>query len=231
MNVDLYAEGEKTVSLVVINNKLKTKEKIEGCIKRIIDIIGGICGLALIIPIMIGIYIAQKVSKDKGSIFYKQVRIGKDGKKFEIYKFRTMVTGADEKLQKYLEENEDARKEFKLYRKLRDDPRITKLGYFLRKTSIDEIPQFINVLKGDMSLVGPRPYLVREKEDMGLYYNHIIKCKPGITGLWQVNGRSETTFNERVQIDMFYVHRYSLKMDLKILIQTIKKVIVREGAL
>ena len=103
-----------------------------------------------------------------------------------MYKFRSMVIGADEKLKKYLEENEEARLEYKKYKKMKDDPRVTKIGKFIRKTSLDEFPQFINVLKGDMSLVGPRPYLEREKEDMTYFYKYIVSCKPGVTGLWQV---------------------------------------------
>ena len=142
-----------------------------------------------------------------------------------------MVVGADEILGKYLEENEDARKEFEENHKLRNDPRITKLGKFLRKTSIDEIPQLFNVLKGDMSLVGPRPYLLKEKEDMGIYYSSIIQCRPGITGFWQVSGRSGLTFEDRVKIESSYINNNSLKTDAQILIKTIKTVLKKEGAM
>ena len=138
---------------------------------------------------------------------------------------------ADEKLKQYLEENEDARIEYKKYKKLKNDPRITKLGDFLRRTSIDEFPQFINVLKGDMSLVGPRPYLHREIEDMGDNYNTIILVKPGITGYWQVNGRSQKDFKERTDMDVAYVHDRSLWFDIKILIKTVLKTFKKEGAM
>ena len=152
-------------------------------LKRIVDIIGTLFGVIMLVPMTIGIYIANLIVGDKGPIFYSQNRIGKDGKNFKMYKFRSMVMGADEKLEKYLQENEDARKEYKINKKLKDDPRVTKIGKFIRKTSIDEFPQFINVLKGEMSLVGPRPYLPREINDMGYAYQYITAVKPGVTGL------------------------------------------------
>ena len=211
--------------------KSKMKVKFEEIVKRGVDVLGGICGALALIPLIAIISIANWFSGDRGPLFYSQERIGKDGKIFKMYKFRSMVVGADEKLQKYLEENEEARKEFKKYKKLKDDPRITKIGKFIRKTSLDEFPQFINVLKGDMSLVGPRPYLEREKEDMTYFYKYIVACKPGITGFWQVSGRNEVTFNDRVRMDMEYFRRNGLKVDAKILGLTVKKVIGREGAI
>ena len=134
-------------------------------------------------------------------------------------------------IKKYLEENEEARKEYKKYKKLRNDPRISKLGEILRTTSIDEFPQFFNVLLGNMSLVGPRPYLPREKEDIGEYYESITSCKPGITGYWQVNGRSNTTFEERLELDDYYIKNKSLWLDFKIMVKTALQIIVRKGAL
>ena len=157
-----------------------------------------------------------------GPIFYKQKRIGKDGKTFEMYKYRTMVVDADEKLKQYLEENEEAREEYSKYKKLKHDPRVTKIGNFLRKTSLDEFPQLLNILKGEMTLVGPRPYLPREKEDMGEFYKEIIKCKPGITGWWQINGRSNTTFEERLEKDEYYVKNRNILLDIKIVGKTKK---------
>ena len=155
--------------------------------KRFIDICAGVAGMCVLIPLTIILYIVKIVDKDKGPLFFSQDRIGKDGKLFKMYKFRTMVVGADDVLKKMLDENEKAREEYAKNKKLKNDPRITKIGKFLRSTSLDEFPQFINVLKGDMSLVGPRPYLPREEDDMGYYYYYITKCKPGITGLWQVS--------------------------------------------
>lgn len=213
----------------VENNKPK-KHITYNIVKRIVDILGGIVGVILLIPITIIVHIARIITKENdGPLFYEQLRIGKNGKQFRIYKYRSMVVGADDILAKYLLENEEARKEYKKYKKLEKDPRITKVGNILRKFSIDEFPQFINVLKGDMSLVGPRPYLLREKEDMGEAYNKIITAKPGITGFWQVNGRNEIDFKERTQMDINYVQNRNLWLDLKILLKTFFKILDKEG--
>lgn len=210
----------------------KFKLIIEKGIKRLVDIVGGLIGVITLIPLTIIIYIARKVlHEDDGPIFYEQLRIGKNGRTFRMYKYRSMVVGADELLKEYLEENEEARKEYKEYKKLKDDPRVTKVGNFIRKTSLDEFPQFINVLKGDMSLVGPRPYLPREKEDMGEYYTYIIKSRPGITGYWQIAGRSDVTFDDRLKMDYDYNKNSSLKNDLKILVKTVLNVMKKEGAI
>ena len=228
-NIDIK-EKQNIVIKQKENKKIKTA--IEKFIRRTIDIIAGIFGTILLVPITIGIYIARKILKeDDGPIFYEQLRIGKNGKEFKIYKYRSMVMHADEKLWEYLNENDEAREEYFQYKKLKNDPRITKLGKFLRRTSIDEFPQFINVLKGDMTLVGPRPYLYREKEDMGSKYQQIVTVKPGLTGLWQVSGRSDVDFNERLEIDTKYIRDRSLLLDLKILLRTVSKVIKKGGAI
>lgn len=159
-----------------------------------------------------------------------QERIGQDGKRFKMLKFRSMVVDADEKLKSFLEENEDIRNEFYVYRKIKNDPRVTKVGRFLRKTSLDEFPQFINVLLGDMSIIGPRPYLERELEDMGQYYNVIIQYKPGITGLWQISGRSDVSFEDRLEMDIKYHKDHSNVKDIEILLKTIGHVLNKEGA-
>ena len=230
-----YISNNEITALVPYNDismyKSKVKVKLEKTAKRTLDIIGGIVGILALIPLTIMIYIANLICKDKGPVFYSQERIGKNGKKFRMYKYRSMVVGADEKLEKYLEENEEAREEYKVYKKLKNDPRITKIGGFIRKTSIDEFPQFINVLKGEMSLVGPRPYLEKEKEDMTYFYKYIVSCKPGVTGLWQVSGRSEVTFDERVHMDMDYFRKNSFGNDVKIIKQTVEKIVKREGAI
>lgn len=234
---------EKEAEIVVVNNETALvqpqqyiPEKTDSLLirkifKRLIDILGGIVGTIVLIPLTIGIAIANLICKDNGPIFYSQYRMGKNGKLFKMYKYRSMVVGADEKLKKYLEENEEARKEYKKYKKLKHDPRVTKIGEFIRKTSLDEFPQFINVLKGDMSLVGPRPYLEREKEDMNGYYKYITTCKPGLTGLWQISGRSDVDFATRIDLDMQYYYNHSLKGDIKILFKTAMKLVKREGAL
>lgn len=222
--------NERPINTTIRKNNIKLK--IENIVKRVVDICGGLIGTIVLIPLTIIIYIARIVlHENDGPIFYDQLRIGKNGKVFKMYKYRSMVIGADEKLFKYLEENEEARLEYKKYKKLKNDPRITKVGKFIRKTSLDEFPQFINVLIGDMSLVGPRPYLPREKEDMGEYYDYIIKTRPGITGYWQIAGRSDVTFDDRLKMDYDYIENKSLKIDSKIFIKTVLNVIKKEGAI
>jgi len=209
----------------------KNEQKIYIIMKRFMDIIGGIIGIIILIPLIIIVYIGNMISKDSGSVFYIQRRIGANGKYFKIYKFRTMVVGADKKIRKYLKENPEEAREYEKYKKLKNDPRITKFGMFLRKTSIDEFPQFINVLKGEMSLVGPRPYLTKEKKEMGKYYRHIIKCKPGLTGIWQVSGRSNVTFTDRLEMDMEYIKTKNIKTDIKLIFKTFAKIFKKEGAI
>ena len=199
-------------------------------IKRIVDILGGIVGAMFLIPLSIGIWLGNRICGDKGPLFYTQDRIGQNGKIFKMYKFRSMVVGAEEKLKELLEKDEEARKEYSTYKKLKNDPRVTKVGEFIRKTSLDEFPQFINVLKGELSLVGPRAYMVTEKPEMGDAYETIIQCKPGITGLWQVSGRSDVTFENRLDMDIDYYENYSLGKDIQILFKTVSAVLNRDGA-
>lgn len=199
-------------------------------VKRLIDIIFGLIGLILLIPISLLIKIVSILNGDFGSIFFTQSRIGINGKEFKFYKYRTMVPNADERLFKLLEEDEAAAAEYKIHKKLKNDPRITKIGKILRKTSIDELPQLINVFLGDMSLIGNRPYLPREKEDMGEYFDEIVKSKPGLTGYWQVSGRSDTTFANRLNLESYYSNHMSLWMDIKIFFKTFGAVIFGHGA-
>lgn len=220
--------NENISELVIEDSPYANKEYF--FIKRVVDIIGGIVGCILLIPISIMVKIAYLISGDTEPIFFKQDRIGKNGKTIKIYKFRSMVANADDILQKMLETDPEKAREYKRYKKLKDDPRITKVGKFIRDYSIDEIPQFISVVKGDMSLVGPRPYLIREKDDIGDYYDMIIKCKPGVSGYWQVNGRSHTDFVYRLELDEYYFKRRSLLLDFKIIIKTFIKVFKKDGA-
>lgn len=232
MNNNYYIKENKKVKDLKMKKETKLIVKLMyRIVKRIIDFIGGIIGTIILIPLTIGIFIANIMLKNKGPIFYVQERIGKNGKIFKMYKFRSMVVGADEKLDKYLAENLEAFEEYKVYKKLKDDPRVTKVGDFIRKTSLDEFPQFINVLKGQMSLVGPRPYLPREIEDMGDYYSYIIKNKPGVTGYWQVRGRNDVTFSDRLKMDMDYHNKANLLLDMKLIIKTILRVVKKEGAI
>ncbi len=208
---------------------LENTSKLYAITKRTIDIVGAIIGLVLTSPLFLIISIFYLFGDSKGPIFFKQVRVGKNGKRFYIYKFRSMIVNAEEKLkadkelyEKYLRNN------YKL--EPHEDPRITKLGRFLRKTSLDEIPQLINVLKGEMSLVGPRPVVVEELREYGNRVNEFLSVKPGITGYWAVSGRSSVDYPERVDLELFYVYNQSLLFDLKIIIKTVITVLLRKGA-
>ena len=198
--------------------------------KRLIDICGALVGIAILLPLTVVVAIINFANKENGPLFYSQKRIGKNGKYFKMYKFRSMVVGADEILKKLLDENEDLRKEFEETRKLQDDPRITKVGRFLRKTSLDEFPQFINVLKGEMSLVGPRAVIDGEIEKFGEHKEEVLSVKPGITGYWAANGRSNTSYDERVEMETYYANNISILLDIQILLKTVISVIKKEGA-
>ena len=213
-------------------SETKTNRKIlYKVLKRIIDIIGALIGIVILIPTTVIIYLARKISKeDNGPLFYEQLRYGKNGKVFRLYKYRSMCIGADKKLKEYLENNEEAKREFEKTHKLQNDPRITKIGDFLRKTSLDELPQMINILKGDMSLVGPRPVIEKEVEEYGENKERFLSVKPGLTGYWQVNGRSNTTFKERMEMELYYVDNRSLWLDIKIFFKTFITVFKKEGA-
>lgn len=224
---DISSEVEK---IGVHKNENKILTYLNLFIKRIADIIGSVVGIIFLVPITIIVAILNVLHKDYGPIFYSHKRIGKNGKYFKMYKFRTMVVDADKKLAELLENDEEARKEWDMNRKLKNDPRITKIGKILRKTSIDEFPQFINVLKGDMSLVGPRAVIDGEIEKFGIYKKDILSVKPGITGYWAANGRSSTSYDERVFMEYKYVENFSIFMDVKILIKTVVSVLKKEGA-
>lgn len=198
--------------------------------KRLLDFIIGIFGIILLIPVSLGVWIANMINGDFGPLIFKNKRVGLNGKTIYVYKYRSMCKNAEQVLEDLMNKNPKIKEEYLTNKKLENDPRITKVGKFIRKTSIDELPQFINVLIGNMSIVGPRPYLHREIEDMGEAYEDIIKCKPGITGLWQVSGRSETTFKERTELDVKYKNKRSLWIDIKIFFKTIKVVLVGKGA-
>lgn len=199
--------------------------------KRIIDIMAGICGCLLLIPLTLYVSHKNKKSGDTDPIFFKQKRIGENGEDIYIYKYRSMVPNAEKVLEELMAKDPAIKEEYLTNKKLVNDPRITEVGHFLRRTSLDEFPQFINVLKGDMSLVGPRPYLPREKDDMDIYYKSIVRCKPGITGMWQANGRSDVGFIDRCKLDDYYYRNWTLGLDMIIIYKTIKSVIYGKGAL
>lgn len=199
-------------------------------IKRIFDILVALIGLIFIIPMALVIKVAYIMQGDFTSIIYTQDRIGKNGKLFKLYKFRSMVPNADEVLFRTLELDKVMAQEYSINKKLKDDPRVTKIGKIIRKLSIDEFPQFINVFLGDMSLIGNRPYLPREQKDMGKYYEDIIKTKPGLTGFWQVSGRSNTTFEKRLKLEKEYSDNASFRLDVKIFFKTFEVVFFGRGA-
>lgn len=216
--------------ILMISNSRGVSQIGSYVLKRIMDICAGLCGVILLVPLTIFVYLKKVKQGDKGPVFYTQNRIGKDGKEFKIYKYRTMVVGADEILDDLMRENPAIRDEYNKNKKLVDDPRITDIGRFLREKSLDEFPQLINVLLGQMSLIGPRPYLPREKDDMGDYYDDIISCKPGLTGMWQTHGRSDVDFEHRLVLDEYYYRNWSFWLDITILFKTVKQVLYGYGA-
>ncbi len=188
--------------------------------KRFFEIIFSLFIIIFSFPIFILFAILIKLSS-KGPIFYYQTRLGKNKKTFKCIKFRTMSEESDDILKNLLLQNEELREEFEKTQKLKNDPRITPFGKFLRKTSLDELPQFLNVLKGEMSIVGPRPIIEDEKVRYGKNLNQVLSIKPGITGLWQVSGRNNLSYERRVLLDLIYVNDRNFNMDFNILIRTI----------
>ena len=197
--------------------------------KRALDIAATVVGVVLISPIFLTLCLLVWLESG-GPVFYTDQRMGRDGKLFSCVKFRTMVPHAESVLQRMLEEDPELRKEYLEFHKLRQDPRVTRVGRFLRKTSLDELPQLWNVLRGDMSLVGPRPYLPRESGEIGVTQSEILRVYPGITGPWQVSGRNRTSFVERVKIDAHYVRNWSIWLDLVILARTAMTVLLARDA-
>ncbi|MDD5826160.1 MAG: sugar transferase [Bacilli bacterium] len=218
-----------------LNNKenvkiiLKVKELGYNIIKRLFDVLVGMIGMIFVIIVAIIYKIIAIITGDFKPIFYCQNRIGKNGKEFKLYKFRTMIYNADEVLKELLKKSK-YKKEWNKYQKLSNDPRITKIGHILRKTSLDELPQFINVLKGNMSLIGPRPLLKGELDAHNGNHNIYEAVRPGISGWWASHGRSGTTYEERLELEYFYVKNKSLLLDLKCIFCTIKAVIWKSGA-
>lgn len=186
-------------------------------IKRLMDIFGAVLGFILFLPVFILVPLLIKLDDPKGSVFFSQIRVGKNGQVFRMYKFRTMVPDAEAQLDHLLDKNETTGAMFKM----RDDPRVTRVGQLLRKTSLDELPQFINVFKGEMSLVGPRPPLPREVMHYTAYHRQRLLVKPGCTGLWQVKGRSAVGFETMVRLDLVYIKRRGIGLDIKILLKTL----------
>ena len=198
-------------------------------VKRILDLCATVIGGALVLPFFVILTLLVYIESGR-PVFYNDYRMGRDGNLFACAKFRTMVPDAEKILLRMLEEDSGMRWEYSTYHKLQNDPRLTRVGRFLRKTSLDELPQLWNVMRGEMSLVGPRPYLPRESKEIGVTQSEILRVPPGVTGPWQVAGRNQTTFNERVRMDADYVRHWSVWLDLVLLARTVQTVVLRRGA-
>lgn len=228
MNIDAVNQGKiENISIVRVKNNEKIKNKPYIYVKRGIDVILSTIALVVLSPVFLILAILIKLDS-KGPVFFLHTRIGKNGKNIKIYKFRTMVTNAEELIKEFTPEQ---MKEYKENYKLTNDPRITKIGKFLRKTSLDELPQLINIIKGDLSIIGPRPVVKDELEKYGENMAKFLSVTPGLTGNWAANGRNNTTYEERMKLELEYVDNISLKTDIKIFFQTIFAVIKKEGAM
>ena len=219
--------GSKKDSLAkrLFNGELSVNPLNQAFIKRLFDVVFSLLVLTLFSPVYLILALLIALSSP-GSIFYIQERVGKNHKTFSCIKFRTMVMNADEILLKLMETSPDIRQEFEDNFKLKQDPRITKIGRFLRLTSLDEFPQFWNVLKGDMSVVGPRPLVAEELPCYGVHIEKVLTIKPGITGLWQVSGRNDIPYNRRILIDLYYAKKHNFWLDMWIIVKTIGVVLV-----
>ncbi len=205
---------------------MEIKGKIYRGFKRITDIVLGCVGLIILLPVFLIIGICIKIDS-KGPVIFAHKRIGKNGKKFNMYKFRSMYENAEEMIENFSEEQ---KREYQENFKLENDPRITKVGKLLRKTSLDELPQIVNIIKGDLSIIGPRPIVDEELEKYGENKEKFLSITPGLTGYWQANGRSNTTYEERMQMELYYIDNQSLLLDIKIFFKTIVSVLKKEGA-
>lgn len=213
-------------STAKVTNKQIVNKPVYDFIKRFTDIVCSAIAIVLLSPFFIIISIAIKATS-KGPVIFVHKRVGKNGKKIGIYKFRSMVMNAEELIEKFTPEQKE---EFKKNFKLKNDPRITKIGKFLRKTSLDELPQLFNILKGDLSIVGPRPIVEVETEIYGEYKNMLLSVKPGLTGFWAANGRSDISYKRRRAMEIYYVKNRSLLFDIKIIFKTVISVFKGEGA-
>ncbi|MBR0427033.1 MAG: sugar transferase [Clostridia bacterium] len=207
-------------------NKINDKKVVYKAIKRVFDIVFSLIGLILLSPVFLIIAVIIKLDS-KGPVFFVHSRIGEKGKSIGIYKFRTMVNNAEDLIKSFTPEQKE---EFEKSYKLENDPRITKIGNFLRKTSLDELPQILNILKGELSIIGPRPIIQAELDKYEENKDKFLSVRPGLTGYWAANGRSDTTYEERMKMELYYVDNMSFKLDVKIFFKTIFAVLKKEGA-
>jgi exopolysaccharide production protein ExoY len=206
------------------------KSPVGGATKRALDVVVGIVALLLLLPLCLVIAAAIKLFEG-GSVFYGHPRVGYRSRMFNCWKFRTMAEGGEALLAEHFRKNPSAKVEWELTRKLKDDPRVNKLGRFLRASSLDELPQILNVIRGDMSLVGPRPVTQSELvEKYGKRSTYYLRARPGVTGLWQVSGRSDVAYEDRVLLDCKYLNQWSLALDLKIIAKTVPAALSRAGS-
>lgn len=224
--MDANIQNAKALTKIEIND-MEIKSKIYRGFKRIVDVILGCIGLVLLSPVFLILAICIKIDS-KGSVIFAHKRIGKNGKEFNMYKFRSMYENAEEMIENFSEEQ---KKEWQENFKLENDPRITRIGNFLRKTSLDELPQIVNIIRGDLSIIGPRPVTGEELEKYEENKEKFLSITPGLTGYWQANGRSNTTYEERMQMELYYVDNQSLWLDIKIFFKTIVSVVKKEGAM
>lgn len=224
----IYELSNTRTNLIVFSNRLKSRYRL--ILKSTSDFFLSLLIFPFLIPIILYIAFKIRLAEPKKSVIFSQERLGKNGEIFVCYKFRTMRENSDALLKAYLSEHPEEVNYYKQYHKYKHDPRVTELGHFLRKTSLDELPQIFNVLKNEMSFIGPRPYMLEEEDKIAKHCDTILSVKPGITGLWQVSGRSDIDFKSRVDLDIWYIQNWNLWMDLVILIKTIKTVLFRDGA-
>ena len=225
MDSKIDLSSNTLITATILDRDLVSKNNIA----RVLDITLILLAAPYIILAFLVLAILIKLDSP-GPVFYRQTRIGQFGRKFGVYKFRTMVQNADRVLQEYLDKSPSLKAEWLATHKLKQDPRVTRLGVLLRKASLDELPQLWNIIIGDMSLVGPRPIVDAEVEKYGKCFQLYVQVRPGLTGLWQVSGRNNTTYERRVELDEYYVRNRSLKLDLKILLKTALVVIKKDGA-
>lgn len=223
----IYNLFNSRTNIFAIQNSLQNNLNI--ILKRILDLLIAVIVSPFLIIVFSVIILIMKIIEPKGNIFFSQPRLGLNGRHFRCYKFRSMCMNQDF-MSEWLKANPDEEEYYKVFKKYKNDPRVTKVGKILRKTSLDELPQILNVLKGEMSIVGPRPYLPSELPDLKEYIDIILSVKPGITGIWQVSGRSDVDFETRAQMDVWYMKNWCIWNDIVIIIKTFKVVLLRKGA-
>jgi len=224
-----FNEMSYASELAAAQGRLNSKRRLQKAVKRALDVSAALVFLGLFSPLLIGVALLLLIAQGR-PILFKHKRVGRNGEAFECLKFRTMVNDAGRVLQQHLAANPSARREWETTQKLKSDPRVTPLGEVMRKLSVDELPQFLNVAMGQMSLVGPRPIVSAEARFYGAHIGAYYSVRPGITGPWQVGGRSNASYDRRVELDVDYAHNWSLGRDIAILVKTVPAVLSQDGS-